>query len=168
LGYCLWSLRGGTDFGGIAEMNATGHATLQKFGYPETMVAAFDNWAVVARRHQVTLGSLVLIAKSDAGSFATLPRDAYAELEVVTHRIEAALKAFRKFDKINYIMLMMVDPHVHFHVIPRYSAAQNFAGESFADAAWPGPPDLKSGATLDGQMLNNLISQLTTHFNAAD
>ncbi len=148
-------------------MNASGHATLQKFGYPETMVATFNNWVVVARRHQVTLGSLVLIANSDATSFAALPREAYAELDVVTRRIETALKAFRKFDKINYIMLMMVDPQVHFHVIPRYGAAQNFAGESFADAAWPGPPDLKSGATLDGQMLNELISQLTSHFNAA-
>jgi diadenosine tetraphosphate (Ap4A) HIT family hydrolase len=147
-------------------MIATGHATLQKFGYPETVVCEFANWVVVARRHQVTLGSLVLIARSDADSFAGLPREAYAELEEVTRRIEFALKAFRKFDKINYIMLMMVDPQVHFHVIPRYSAAQDFAGERFGDAGWPGPPDLKGGKPLAGQGLKDLILQLTTHFKA--
>jgi diadenosine tetraphosphate (Ap4A) HIT family hydrolase len=147
-------------------MNSTGHATLQKFGYPETVVAEFDTWVVVARRHQVTLGSLVLIAKGDAQSFAALPHDSYAELEIVTRRIEAGLKAFRKFDKINYIMLMMVDPHVHFHVFPRYSAAQDFGGKNFGDTAWPGPPDLKSGTTLEGQMLKDLIQQLTSHFDA--
>ncbi len=142
------------------------HATLEKFGYPETVVAEFVNWVVVARRHQATLGSLVLIAKSDAQSFAALPGEAYFELGTVTRHIEAALKAFRNFDKINYIMLMMVDPHVHFHVIPRYGAPKEFGGEVFADAGWPGPPDLKSGKMLDGQLLKDLILRLTSHFNA--
>ena len=31
-------------------------------------------------------------------------------------------------DKLNYLMLMMVDPDVHFHVLPRYAAARAFAG----------------------------------------
>ena len=29
--------------------------------------------------------------------------------------------SFCAYERINYLMLMMVDPHVHFHVIPRYS-----------------------------------------------
>ncbi len=39
-------------------------------------------------------------------------------------------------------MLMMVDPNVHFHVIPRYPAAAQWSGVAFADAGWPGPPQL--------------------------
>ena len=30
-------------------------------------------------------------------------------------------------------MLMMVDPHVHFHVIPRYSESREWAGMTLAD-----------------------------------
>ncbi len=45
-------------------------------------------------------------------------------------------------------MLMMVDPHVHFHVIPRYDGDRAWDGVEFADAGWPGPPDLKSGQAL--------------------
>ena len=39
-------------------------------------------------------------------------------------------------------MLMMVDPHVHFHVIPRYASQRDFLGLSFVDQDWPKPPDL--------------------------
>ena len=46
-------------------------------------------------------------------------------------------------------MLMMVDPHVHFHVIPRYDGSRSFGGMSFPDRAWPGPPDLKSAVAID-------------------
>ena len=37
---------------------------------------------------------------------------AFAELERVTRDIESGLSAFRRYDKINYLMLMMVDPDV--------------------------------------------------------
>ncbi len=46
-------------------------------------------------------------------------------------------------------MLMMVDPNVHFHVIPRYSQPRSWRNCSFADEGWPGPPQLKSGLALD-------------------
>ncbi len=145
-------------------MNFQIHATLEKFGYPETLVAEFDNWMVVARLQQVTLGSLVLIAKSNVTSFASLPGAAYAELEIVTRRIEVALKAFRDFDRINYIMLMMVDPQVHFHVVPRYSGPKDFDGKLFVDAGWPGAPDFKGGPTLEGRQVKTLVAQMKSHF----
>ena len=50
----------------------------------------------------------------------------------------------------NYLMLMMVDPYVHFHVLPRYREPQEFRAVTFADKGWPGTPDLASGITLAG------------------
>jgi diadenosine tetraphosphate (Ap4A) HIT family hydrolase len=41
--------------------------------------------------------------------------------------------------KINYLMLMMVDPHVHFHVLPRYEGDRSHGGIEVVDAGWPGP-----------------------------
>ena len=40
--------------------------TIEKFGYPATLVREFEHWVVLLRPAQVTLGSLVLAAKSDA------------------------------------------------------------------------------------------------------
>lgn len=32
---------------------------------------------------------------------------------------------------------MMIDPEVHFHVIPRYSKPVEFHGKTFVDSDWP-------------------------------
>ena len=44
----------------------------------------------------------------------------------ITAEIEATLQPTIGYERINYLMLMMVDPHVHFHVFPRYEGARSF------------------------------------------
>jgi diadenosine tetraphosphate (Ap4A) HIT family hydrolase len=128
----------------LNEEHALMHQTLKKFGYPATLLKDFEHWSVVLRPAQVTLGALVLIAKSDARSIAELPLEAFAELHSCCTTIDRALRHFNAFDKLNYLALMMVDPQVHFHVLPRYATPQSFDGVTFDDPAWPGPPDLKA------------------------
>ena len=125
------------------------NGTIEKFGYPATLIKEYEHWVVLLRPAQVTAGSLVLAAKSDATSYGDLSPDAFAEQGRVIAEIEAMLRAATKFERINYLMLMMVDPHVHFHVIPRYEGQRSLAGMSFADTGFPGPPDLKSAIILD-------------------
>lgn len=126
------------------------NATIAKFGYPKTLIAEFDHWLVLLRPAQPTLGSLILAAKSDATAFGDLPGQAHAELKTVTATIEAALTKAVDYAKINYLMLMMVDPHVHFHVIPRYDGERSGGGLTVTDAGWPGQPDLAAAVKLDG------------------
>lgn len=139
--------------------------TMTKFGYPDTLVREYEHWAVLLRPQQVTLGSLVLVAKSDATAFGQLPPGAHAELSTITSDIEVMLAREISYDRINYLMLMMVDPHVHFHVFPRYETRRTFAGEEFVDAGWPGPPDLKSGRQLDPAASEQLRNQLSVNTN---
>ena len=56
--------------------------------------------------------------------------------------MESALAKAFQYDKINYLMLMMVDPDVHFHVLPRYAQPMQFADMEFIDAGWPVMPNL--------------------------
>lgn len=140
------------------------NATIAKFGWPATLVAEFDHWVVLLRPAQPTLGSLVLAAKSDATAFGDLPGDAHAELKTVTAAIEAALTAAVGYAKINYLMLMMVDPHVHFHVIPRYDGERSAAGLTISDAGWPGQPDLGSAVKIDNEADTALRDWLKGHF----
>lgn len=123
--------------------------TILRFGYPATLIAEYDHWLVLLRPAQPTLGSLVLVAKSDANAFADLEPAAYAELARVSRDIEAALRAAVDHAKLNYLMLMMVDPHVHYHVIPRYEGSRGFEGRVFPDAGWPKLPALGDAAALD-------------------
>lgn len=116
--------------------------TVRRFGYPQTLVQEYEGWVVLLRNDQVTLGSLVLAVKDDATSLSGVSPDTLGELRSVTEDIERALAATFVPDKLNYLMLMMVDPHVHFHVLPRYAEPRDIAGVSFVDRAWPKPPVL--------------------------
>jgi len=140
------------------------NATLRKFGYPESLVWQGDHWCVLLRPAQATLGALVLGAKSDATAFSALAAAAFAELQFAIGGIERTLTSFRRYDRINYLMLMMVDPHVHFHVLPRYETVQTYANAAFADAGWPGPPDLKSATALTGEGRRMLLDDLRSRW----
>ena len=133
------------------------NATMQKFGYPESLVKEHHHWCVLLRPQQVTLGSLVIAAKSDVTAFSDLPPTAFAELSIVVTEIERSLKRFMPYDRINYLMLMMVDPHVHMHVLPRYAMPQVFDGVEFNDPGWPALPDLKSAPELTDKLRKNLL-----------
>ena len=134
------------------------NATIEKFGYPETLLREFEHWLILLRPAQVTLGSLVLAAKGDVTAYGALPADAFAEQREAVAAIEQALAKFTGFERINYLMLMMVDPHVHFHVVPRYSGEREWDSVRFPDSGWPGPPDLKSAIQLSTEQIS-LLSQ---------
>jgi diadenosine tetraphosphate (Ap4A) HIT family hydrolase len=139
--------------------------TVEKFGYPATLVKQFEHWLVLVRPAQVTLGSLVLASRSSATAYAALPRGAFTEQADVVRAIERALQTFVQYDRINYLMLMMVDPHVHMHVIPRYSQPRRWNGIDFADEGWPGPPRLDRAVKLDAQKLPTLVKQIKSTFD---
>jgi len=147
-----------------ARTGAAINPTIEKFGYPTTLLAEFEHWLVLLRPAQVTLGSLVLAAKSEATAYAALPREAFAEQADAVAAIERALAGFVAYDRINYLMLMMVDPNVHFHVIPRYSEPRSWVGIDFPDAGWPGPPRLDSAVTLNPDQLARLVTEITINF----
>jgi diadenosine tetraphosphate (Ap4A) HIT family hydrolase len=138
--------------------------TIVKFGYPATLVRELDHWVVLLRPAQVTLGSLVLAAKSDASAYGELPAAAFAEQGRAVAEIERTLRAFCAYERLNYLMLMMVDPNVHFHVIPRYSEPRRWNGLEFADAGWPGPPQLASAVQLDAAQITALAAELSANF----
>ena len=134
--------------------------TIEKFGYPATLVREYRHWVVLVRPAQVTAGSLVLAAKSSATAYGELSAEAFAEQSDVVRDLEEMLRAALNFDKINYLMLMMVDPQVHFHVFPRYAGVRSFAGMTFTDSGWPGAPDLASAKTLSEASLEAAVMTL--------
>lgn len=138
------------------------NATMRKFGAPHTIIRSYQHWLVLLRPAQVTLGSLVLAAHEPATAFSQLSAASFTELHEVTRAIEIALSKAFHYDKINYLMLMMVDPDVHFHVLPRYAQPETFAGLEFTDAGWPAAPNLghvnATDAAVNQQIINALQS----------
>jgi hypothetical protein len=124
------------------------NATITKFGYPHPCCAntrigssSFAPVQTHARQSRARVQGRRELARRGFGDGVRGAFHCDAELE-------RALRAAFDYQKVNYLALMMVDPHVHFHVIPRYSEAREFEGSTFLDAAWPKPPDLTSALTL--------------------
>ena len=138
--------------------------TIVKFGYPATLVKEYRHWLVLLRPAQVTLGCLVLAAKSEATAYGALPPQAFTEQGEAIAAIERALAAFTNFERINYLMLMMVDPNVHFHVVPRYQGIRRWDDREFPDTGWPGPPALASAKTLPEAQIKQLSAQISLAF----
>ncbi|GAA4017145.1 HIT family protein [Sphingomonas swuensis] len=134
------------------------HPTLVKFGYPDNLLHEGDHWAVLVRPEQPTLGSLVLCATGAAAAYGDLPAEAFAEQGRLIKRIETFLREFSKAEKINYLMLMMVDPQVHFHVLPRYSGERRFEGTAFIDSGWPALPDLGRTVPASGRLIETMAA----------
>lgn len=134
--------------------------TIEKFGYPSTLIADYDHWVVLLRPKQATLGALVLACKEDALAFGDISEAATSELKKATAAIEAALRQAFGYDKINYLMLMMVDPQVHFHVLPRYAEAKTFQGTTFADPGWPAVPNLGAATETDEALNAAIIAEI--------
>lgn len=140
-------------------MSTTPEWFVTKFKLADLTVKRFENWTWSLRPTQCTLGASVLSLNRPAEAWGDLTTAENAELAVVVAEIERRLKACFSYDKINYLMLMMVDPHVHFHVVPRYSASKVALGTEWKDANWPKPPDLAVGAS-DADTLSQVLAHI--------
>jgi diadenosine tetraphosphate (Ap4A) HIT family hydrolase len=136
------------------------NATEIKFGDPATRIAQTERWSVLLRPRQPTLGSLVLVCREPVLAFADVSPEGYTELGRVVRAAEHMLRAYTAYERINYLMLMMVDPDVHFHVIPRYALSRSFMGVDFPDKGWPGPPALEPAVVPDDAARDALVGEL--------
>ncbi|MCU0262048.1 MAG: hypothetical protein MUF09_00020 [Candidatus Nanopelagicales bacterium] len=122
----------------------------EKFRVTELQVARTDHWTWSVRPVQTTLGAGILSLNRFATSFGDLSEQEAGDLAGIVSALEAALQGFAAPGRMNYLMLMMVDAHVHFHVLPRYAEVRLQAGQEWTDRAWPGPPSLGEDANVGG------------------
>ncbi|MEE1766334.1 hypothetical protein [Streptomyces sp. SP18BB07] len=109
----------------------------KKFRPEELTVRDFENWLIVVRGKQVTLGSAVILLRRPVASLGAMSATEAAELPNVCRWFEEQATVLYTAERFNYVAAMMKDPYVHFHVFPRYSSVQQKYGVEWVDAAWP-------------------------------
>lgn len=130
-----------------------------KFKIKELKIYETDYWVWSLRPIQTTIGSGVLSLKRQCESFSKLQQEEFCDLNNIIKVVESVLKKTFNYDVMNYLMLMMVDKQVHYHIIPRYENKVLFEGKELEDEFWPGLPNL-TGETMDINMLNNICSYI--------
>jgi len=113
-----------------------------KFRVAELLVLDSGAWSWSVRPGQPTLGAGVLSLNRPALQLSDVSASEMAELAGLIRTLEQTMKAAFDYNIMNYLMLMMVDHHVHYHVIARYDGVRQFAGLEWLDNGWPGLPVL--------------------------
>lgn len=131
----------------------------EKFRVDDLLIVQTNYWRWSLRPAQCTLGAGILSLKRPAEVMSELTSEESADLIEIIKIIESTLKRAFGMEKMNYIMLMMVDYHIHFHVVPRYSKDLIFNNITFKDLGWPKPPVLDS-EVLEMEMLKNIVEHL--------
>ena len=139
------------------------NSTLKKFNYPNSLIKEYNNWYLLLRPEQVTFGSMILIEKSSKKNLSKIPAKSFLELKKITNKIERLFLKRLKFNKMNYLILMMVDPHVHLHIIPRHKKNIVFNKKSFKDFGYPKPPNLLKKNNINSKLLGKLKEKLQNY-----
>lgn len=109
-----------------------------KFRLDELLILRNSSWSWSVRPWQPTLGSGVLSLNRFAPRLSDATPDEMRDLAEMISAIEGRVRTVFNYHIMNYFMLMMVDHHVHFHVIPRYASPRTFGGLTWVDNGWPG------------------------------
>ena len=112
-------------------------STKNKFLYHDSIIKEYKYWAVLFRFQQITIGSMILISTTGAQHLGDLSSEAWAEFAIVSKDVEQWTKEAFSAEKFNYLALMMKEPEVHFHFVPRYSQPVAINGIEFVDSDWP-------------------------------
>jgi len=114
----------------------------EKFKVDELTIFKNDSWTWSVRPGQPTLGSCVLSLNRYALEMSELTEKEMKDLGKIIQTLEKLVKKTFNYNIMNYLMLMMVDHHVHYHVIPRFDSEREFEGLKWNDNGGPALPVL--------------------------
>jgi len=134
----------------------------KKFKIAELIIYETDKWIWSLRPVQATLGAGILSLKRECSTFGELTPEEFTDMGKIVQVIEKTLKGLFGYDIMNYLMLMMLDKQVHYHVIPRYGQDIEFLEKKWKDLGWPGIPTLVAD-DIEFDVLNQLACTIRKH-----
>ncbi len=119
-----------------------------------------DFWTLVLNENQATLGRVFFALNRHETDIAALSGAEVLSLWTFVRETKAALTALLAPDHFNFMFLMNLTPHVHFHIFPRYARSIEFAGQTIADSRYGDHYDPAESRTLDAAAEEQLIVAL--------
>ena len=135
----------------------------EKFRVSELSIVHNNSWTWSVRPGQPTLGSSIISLNRYALELGDVSNSEMADFSDICAQLESVLKTEFNYQIMNYLALMMVDRHVHFHVIPRYDSQRVFAKYEWVDNGWPALPILSDSQHAGD---NELLTKIQDRLNA--
>lgn len=154
---------GGVTANGRFDVNAQLTPFYDKFKVEELLVHRSAHWSWSVRPVHSTLGAGVLSLNRYCEHMSDLRPEEAEDLSAICKVIEGSLEQFSQPQRMNYVMLMMVDAHLHFHVLPRYEATTEFNGRAWIDSGWPALPNMGENADTTLETLVDIRDALKAY-----
>ncbi len=119
-----------------------------------------EHWTLVLNENQATLGRVFFALHRHETDIAALTPEEVASLWVFLQETKAALAALFAPDHFNYMFLMNLTPHVHFHLFPRYQNEREFIGQTWSDSRFGDHYDPDETRAMDAATEKALIAAL--------
>jgi diadenosine tetraphosphate (Ap4A) HIT family hydrolase len=143
-------------------MNPNFVAFKEKFRINELTIVQTKHWTWSVRPVHSTIGAGIISLHRYCEKYSSISNSESEDFANVIRIIENTVKRCYMYEKINYLMLMMVDAHLHYHVIPRYSKPIKFYKIEWQDKSWPSLPSLIGDIPSD-QVLIAIRDYLKKH-----
>ncbi len=122
------------------------------------------DWILSVRPGQLTLGSMVLSSARGIADFSGMPANSGTGFMSMLAKAESMAKTLYGATRINAVCLMMQDPVVHFHILPRYDQPVERYGFFWRDEDWPAAPVFRPVTTPSG-ILDEIRTEITEWLN---
>ena len=119
-----------------------------------------EHWTLVLNENQSTLGRVFFALNRHETDITAMTPEEVASLWAFLGETKAALAALFAPDHFNYMFLMNLTPHAHFHIFPRYQTAREFSGLTWTDSRFGDHYDPDEARAMDEATEIALIAAL--------
>lgn len=124
-------------------------------------------WNVALGNDQVYLGSAYVTLLTHKASLSELSTEEWEDFQALVRKLENAYHQAFGAEPLNWACLMNNafrenpgNPHVHWHVFPRYRRAVALAGITFDDAAYGEHYDLQAVRDVSDEVVDEIAAKL--------
>jgi ATP adenylyltransferase len=134
---------------------------------PKHQILVTNYWNAGLGNNQAYLGRAYVTLRSHKGSLNSLSEEEWHEFEEIVRKLEKAYKAVYGAEPLNWGCYMNLafreepfNPHVHWHVFPRYKKAPVLGNMTFDDPLYGSFYDNDAEKLLDDGVVEQIAAKL--------
>ena len=134
---------------------------------PKTQLLETEYWSVGIGNNHAYLGRAYVTLRSHKGSLSSLSQEEWSDFQEVVRKLEKAYKAAFGAEPLNWGCFMNhafgaepFNPHVHWHIFPRYKSAPTIEGMTFDDPLFGNFYDNKAERIVSDEIVEKVASTL--------
>ena len=139
---------------------------------PKNQILVTNNWNVGVGNNHAYLGRAYVTLRTHKGSLSELSSVEWQEFQLIVQKLGNAYKKAFGAEPLNWGCFMNhafrsdpANPHVHWHIFPRYKIAPVIAGIAYEDSLYGNFYQDGAERIVSDDVVNKIASKLREHLN---